>query len=362
MAPLASTQPRMINGSRRSRLAGPLRATLAVSAAAGLVAGGVMSGPALARSVPAPKTTRWTRFAHVAAVLDLTGPRADGTLTVAADGRLSLLHLGAASTPFATGANGYRTAKGPEPYIALSAGETPDGSGCSFGRDDVFALEPKARPGVIQVDPLGQARRLADFPAGASPGGIAFDDVGRFGHRLLVSAHVPGSTVVYAVDCAGRVATVTVHAPSMEGGVVVAPATFGDFAGDLIGADEHTGRIVAIGPDGASRILAQSGLPSGGDIGVESIGVIPADVRGAAAYLADRRSPGNRHPGTDSILRLTGAQLAQAGAAPGDLLVATEGGAKTIVVHCAQSCTVRHVADGPSVSHAEGHIVFAPAP
>jgi hypothetical protein len=362
MSALASTPCGMTRGSSRSRLGRPLRVTLVVCAAAGLVVGGVMSRPALARSVPAPKTTRWTRFVHVGAVLDLTGPRTDATLTVAADGRLSLLHLGGALTPFAAGAGGYSTTKGPEPYIALSTGETPDGSGCSFGRDDVYALEPKARPGVIQIDPLGQVRRLVDFPAGVSPSGIAFDDVGRFGHRLLVTATVPGSTAVYAIDCAGRVTPITVRARYMEGGVVVAPATFGAFAGDLVGADEHTGRIVAIGPDGSSRILARSGLASGGDIGVESIGVIPVDVGGVSAYLADRRSPGNRHPGTDSILRLTGTQLAQQGAAPGDLLVATEGGAKTIVVHCAQSCTVRHVADGPSVSHAEGHIVFAPAP
>ena len=320
------------------------------------IVGSAVTGAAVPGSAPAA-VTRWTRFQHVAAVVDLTGPRGDGSLTVATDGRLALLHLGGAPTPFA---DAYRTAKGPEPYLALSTGATPDGAGCSFPRDAVDALEPKARPGVIQIDALGQARRLVDLPAGASPGGIAFDDVGRFGHRLLVTASLHGAAVVYAIDCAGRVATITTHAPSVEGGIVVAPTTFGAFAGDLVGADEHSGRLVAIGPDGGSRILARSGLPSGGDIGVESIGVIPMDVGGTSAYLADRRSPGNRHPGTDSILRLTGAQLAHAGAQSGDLLVATEGGAKTIVVHCARTCTVRHVADGPTVSHGEGHIVFAP--
>ena len=329
-----------------------------MGAAVAAVAGAVLTGTAAAGSAPTAVTTRWTRFAHVAAVVDLTGPRGDGSLTVAADGRLALLHLGRAPTPFA---DGYRTAKGPEPYLALSTGATPDGSGCSFARDGVYALEPKARPGVIQIDALGQVRRLVDLPAGVSPGGIAFDDVGRFGHRLLVTASLHGAAVVYAIDCAGRVATITTRAPSVEGGVVVAPTTFGDFAGDLVGADEHSGRMVAIGPDGGSQILARSGLPSGGDIGVESIGVIPVNVRDSA-YLADRRSPGNPHPGTDSILRLTGAQLARAGVQSGDLLVATEGGAKTIAVHCARSCTVRHVADGPSVSHGEGHIVFAPGP
>ena len=213
---------------------------------------------------------------------------------------------------------------------------------------------------MIEIDAQGQTRRLVDLPAGLSPGGIAFDDVGRFGHRLLVTASSPGGITVDAIDCAGRVATITAHAPSMEGGIVVAPATFGEFAGDLIGADEHSGRLVAVAPDGTATVAARSGLPSGGDIGVESIGVIPADVPGVSAYLADRRSPGNRHPGTDSILRLTGAQLARAGAQPGDLLVATEGAAKTILVRCASTCTVHHVADGLAVSHAEGHIVFAP--
>jgi hypothetical protein len=40
--------------------------------------------------------------------------------------------------------------------------------------------------------------------------------------------------------------------------------------------------------------------------------------------------------------------------------VASEGGAETIAVRCARTCSVRKVADGPATSHAEGHIVFAP--
>jgi hypothetical protein len=77
-----------------------------------------------------------------------------------------------------------------------------------------------------------------------------------------------------------------------------------------------------------------------------------------AAYLADRFSKGNRHPGTDSILRLPGTELVKAGVHPGDLLVATEGSAQTIVVRCASSCTVRYIAIGPAIAHAEGHIMF----
>ena len=79
-----------------------------------------------------------------------------------------------------------------------------------------------------------------------------------------------------------------------------------------------------------------------------------------SAYLADRFSKGNRHPGTNSILRLPGPELVKAGVRPGDLLVATEGSAQTIVVRCASSCTVRYIAVGPAIAHAEGHIVFTP--
>jgi hypothetical protein len=86
--------------------------------------------------------------------------------------------------------------------------------------------------------------------------------------------------------------------------------------------------------------------------------VPPRFGAGDAAYLANRHSNGNKHPGTDSILRLTGSQLVKAGVRPGDLLVATEGSASTIVVRCANTCAVRSIAAGPAISHAEGQVVF----
>ena len=57
-------------------------------------------------------------------------------------------------------------------------------------------------------------------------------------------------------------------------------------------------------------------------------------------------------------MRLPGAELIQAGFRPGDLLAATEASARSIAVHCGHRCTVRHVAIGPALSHAEGHIAF----
>jgi hypothetical protein len=300
------------------------------------------------------------QWRHIPAVVDLTGPRTDGRLTVAAGGHLWLLGTTGELAAFGSGDGGYATDPGPEPYIALSTGATVTDAGCAFGRDMVYALEPGANPGVVAVDPRGLARRFANLPAG-TPNGIAFDDVGRFGHRLLVTAAVNGNATVYGLDCAGTETVITSHAPAIEGGIAVAPASFGDFGGDLIAPDENSGQIWAISADGNVRLVARSGLSSGGDIGVESAGFVPAGFTSDwTAYVADRRSPGNSHPGNDSILQLSSAILAASAVRPGDLLVATEGAAQTIVIRCAATCTTRHILDGPTTAHVEGHLVFVP--
>jgi hypothetical protein len=305
----------------------------------------------------APPPAAWAGFRHLPGVVDLAGPRGDGSFLVAASGRLFVLGRGGTLSPFARGAGGYLTSRGTEPYLVLTSGEPVQGERCSFGKDSAFAIEPGARPGVIVISPQGRARRFALLPPGRSLSGIAFDSTGRFGHRLLVTAGSGGRTTVFGIGCDGRMSTVAAGAPAVEGGIVVAPAMFGRFGGDLIAPDEKSGRVYAVDPSGKVVTLVRSGLPAGGDIGVESAGFVPP--RAAAAYLADRLTPGNRHPGDNAILRLSAPELARAGIRPGDLLVATEGGARTIDVRCAATCTVRQVAAGPAVAHAEGHIVFA---
>ncbi len=317
---------------------------------------GQRPGPAL----PAhPLPAHWDRFRHVPGVVDLAGPHGDGSFTVAAAGRLLVLSRSGTLTPFARGPGGYATAIGPEPYLATTTAVPVAGTRCSFGTGTVFALQPGGPPGVIRIGTSGQARRFASLAGVGTPDGIAFDTTGSFGHRLLVTARGQGHTTVLAIDCAGGQRIITRQAPSMEGGMTVAPGSFGRYGGDLIAPNEGTGRVYAIAPDGRVATLAESGLPHGGDIGVESAGFVPPGFTPAdAAYLADRYSRGNRHPGTNSILRLPGAELAKAGVRPGDLLVAAEGGALTIAVRCAARCTVREIAAGPAISHAEGHIVF----
>ena len=233
---------------------------VAALAALGLAACGDAGKPA-----GPPPPAAWAVFRHLPGVVDLAGPRADGSFLVAAAGRLFVLERGGTLRPFARGAGGYQTAEGTEPYLTLAGGHPEGASPCPFGINTAFALAPGSRPGVVMISPDGRASRFADLPPGSSPSGIAFDGTGRFGHRLLVTAGHQGRTTVYAIGCDGLPATVAAGAPPMEGGIAVAPATFGRFGG---------------------------------------------------------------------------------------------GGAETIDVRCTAACTVRYVAAGPAIAHAEGHIVF----
>ncbi|HET9970251.1 MAG TPA: hypothetical protein VFQ68_18605 [Streptosporangiaceae bacterium] len=303
-----------------------------------------------------PAPAAWTVFRHLPGVVDLAGPGTGGSFVVAAAGRLFTLGRDGAARPFARGTHGYLTATGTEPYLTMTSAVQDQADRCSFGGNTAFAIEPGKQPGVIMITPQGRARRFTSLPRGSSPSGITFDGGGRFGHRLLVTAGFRGRTTVYGIGCDGRLTVITAGAPHLEGGITVAPATFGRFAGDLIAPDENSGSVYAVDPAGRVVTLARSGQPAGGDIGVESAGFVPPGA--TAAYLADRFSAGNRHPGDDAILRLPAADLARAGIRGGDLLVATEGGARTIDVRCAAACTVRYVAAGPAIAHPEGHIVF----
>jgi hypothetical protein len=304
----------------------------------------------------------WSPAASVAAVVDITDARSrDGRLTVAAAGRLSLFGRSGTLVPYARGPHGYFTHTN-EPYIARADGRAVAGAGCSFVDDAIYALEPSGTPAVIRVDTRGQARYLARLPAG-SPKGIAFDNVGRFGNRLLVTEVAGKHTAVLAIDCTGRITTITSSAPVVEGGIAVAPRSFGAFGGDLIAPDELTGIIWAIDPTGTATRVVRSPLAHGPDTGVESAGFVPKGftVRWSA-YVADRKTPGNPHPGNDAILRLTGADLLAAGVRAGDLVVVSEASADTVVVHCSRSCSVRRIADGPQNAHVEGHVVITNHP
>lgn len=322
-----------------------LRAAWVALAAPVLIgACGAASGTPVAAGSSAPPA-QWTTFVHIDAPVDVV---ASSKIVVAADSRLWSLSPAGAVAGFASR---YRSPGGGEPYIALSPG------GC-FGRGTVYALQVVGRTGVTAIGADGRVRRFATIFAPGLLDGIAFDAVGRFGYRLLVTVNNGPRTTVEAIGCDGRVTRLTRTAPRVEGGMAVAPTSFGRFGGDLIAADEYSGRVYAFTPSGRSLLVANSGLPYGKDTGVESVGFVPKGQKDA--LVADDLDPGNPHPGDSVILRLRASALRAVGVRPGDLLVGTEGGELTDAIRCtARACAVRFVADGPAAAHGEGHIAFA---
>jgi hypothetical protein len=73
--------------------------------------------------------------------------------------------------------------------------------------------------------------------------------------------------------------------------------------------------------------------------------------------MADPRAVGSPTEGTNSVLSVSGAALVRAGVRAGDLLVATEAGARTIRIRCrATECNVTPIGQGPAETHGEGHL------
>lgn len=328
---------------------------------AGATIGFLALWPVTAEAAPA-----WTAWQSVPGVFDLGGLRADGSMIVAGSAALYTVTAAGDLQPFARGPGGYRDDAGAEAYLAVSPAQRVAASGCNFTLDDIFILRLHTPVGLTRVDKTGESS--GSFTNLDVPGlnGIAFDTEGAFDHRLLVTGTVSGKTEVLAVDCRGSVQAITKTAPVVEGGMAVAPETFGQFAGSLIAPDELSGVIWAITPGGTATQVVNSGLPHGGDIGVEGVAFVPPGftARGGYAYYSDRKTPGGAHPGTDSVLRLSSADLVASGVQDGDLLAASEGGASMISVHCDTACHVLPVVTAPTTAHGEGHIVFTlnPAP
>ncbi len=303
----------------------------------------------------------WEHWKTFQGVFDVGGPRSDGSLIVAGSAALFLVDPAGAATPFARGPGGYREDPGAEAYLAASPGGSVSATGCSFVRDETFVLRMHVPIGVTRVSATGdESGSFANLTGVTGLNGIAFDTAGAFDHRLLVTGPSHGKTVIFALDCNGGVEVITRSAPSLSGGLTVAPSGFGSFGGALIAPDQLTGRIYAITSNGVVTSIARPSLRRGAEVGVESVGFVPPGFigDGGATYFADRATANSSHRGTDSLLRLSSAQLAAAGVQDGDMLVATEGGAALDSVHCAGACTVTPLIAADATAHGEGHIAF----
>jgi hypothetical protein len=323
-----------------------------------LLVAGIVGSVAVGLAPSAP--LGWQPWQHVAGVFDLAGPRSDGRLVVAAGGRLFLMSPDGTIAPFADGPGGYQAPSGPEAYLDVSPGLHVSGAACDFARDDIFIIRPSAPLGITRVDALGHATNFTNISGVDTLNGIVFDTVGRFDHRLLVTGPHNQHSTVLAIDCNAGIVPITTQAPPAEGGLAIAPPGFGAHGGELIAPDELTGAVWTIAASGHSELLVASGIAHGGDIGVESAGFVPAGLiaRGGTAYVADRATANNAHPGTDSVLRISATDLAAAGVRDSDLLIAAEGGGVTIRIRCTSTCAAATVVPTETTAHIEGHLVI----
>ena len=305
----------------------------------------------------------WEQWQPEQAVVDVAGPLSSGDLVVAAgphlfrvspDGTQSDLSPAYSAPPFTP-------PPGAEAYIAVVPLD-PTGRWFGFTTDTVFAIRPGTPSTVVKIAPGGRPSTFATLPQAGALNGIALDTTGRFAHRLLVSGNLSGGhTAVVALDANGNQTTLTTTAPVFEGGLTVAPMSFPKFGGDLIAPDELSGRVLAIGPTGGSSLVANSSTPSGQDTGVEGAAFVPSGFLAAGtAYTADRATPGNPHPGTDTLLRLQGAAFATAGVREGDILLSTEASDRIVDIRCAPDCSAQTIGMGQSVAHGEGHLLLVP--
>jgi hypothetical protein len=316
-----------------------------------LVLAACLSAPAAASA----KLAHWSPLTKLNQVVDLSPQRPGGAITVAETTGLDTLHPGRLPVPFAPA---YVSPGGDEPYMVMSPARRR--GRCSYGADTLYVLRLVDPIGVTAIDRHGHVRSFATLPGPGVPSGIAFDQVGQFRHRLLVTVTQGIESALYAISCHGRVTALARHMPKVEGGMAVAPRSFGRFGGRLIAADEVSGHVYAIPPNGGGEVVLPLGLPVGSDVGVESVAFVPSGFGPRwRALVADRVTPDNPHPGDGAILGIRGARLMAAGVRPGDLLAVTEASAQTDLIRChKRRCRARHVADGPAAAHVEGHVVF----
>jgi hypothetical protein len=153
---------------------------------------------------------------------------------------------------------------------------------------------------IYEINGDGSSMKVfATLPAPPTPaadGALTFDNVGRFGYRLVAAtgrsgAATPSGGVVYTIDAAGKVQEIGGYkGPGGADEVVIAPAGFGTIGGEaLLSVDGGAagGGLVAMDSSGHSRKL----VAFSGD-GPNPIVPIPKQVKSSGApspgiYITD---------------------------------------------------------------------------
>ena len=148
---------------------------------------------------------------HADRPLDVVPGTLAGSLVMEAHGRLFLVRPPSRVTPIDPA---YTSPGGEEPYIASGPVSF---RGCGFGFGTIYAIRLAQPRGVVAVRPGSPVRHFASITAPGLIDGITFDTTGRFAHRLLVTINHSATTTINAIDCRGRVATITTTSATGRG-------------------------------------------------------------------------------------------------------------------------------------------------
>jgi hypothetical protein len=136
-----------------------------------------------------------------------------------------------------------------------------------FPAGAIFCHSPDNK--IYEISPDGSKQTVfatlhAPYPP-AADGALAFDSVGRFGHRLLAATGRSGGArpaggLVYAIDPHHHVQEIGRYAgPGGADELAIAPRRFGSVAGDAlltVDAGGSGGAVVAFDPSGRGRTIA----------------------------------------------------------------------------------------------------------
>ena len=189
-----------------------------------------------------------------------------------------------------------------------------------FAAGDVYCHAPDNT--IYRIGADGSVTVFAKLPDDSvSDGALAFDTVGRFGYALVAAtgrsgAAEPSGGDVYAIDATGAVRHVGSYpGPGGADEIVVAPARFGNGAGQVVLTVDAGSRGALVLMDALGRTRTIASLPDGPD----PIAVVAAPPRHPRAspppglYVADT--------GSTDVLFVPAAQLAPY---VGDIVVGSE--------------------------------------
>ena len=206
------------------------------------------------------------------------------------------------------------------PSVSLTSGNVEHYVAASFAVGGFIGGEVYAADGTNIVKIANNGLTSSTFVSGLTGDvrGITFDLNGAFGNNMLVTT---SAGKVYSVSSGGSVSTLATFAgnPNVEG-LDISPSSFGGFGNQLIVADDATGILRAVKPNGVVQTLPFT-VPSAEELTFVPLSLAPGNNTLVGLYGANY---------TPNILKANGSDFL---GMQGDLIVTGETTSQVSRVH-----------------------------